>query len=601
MGKLNISSVLQSLLGLDVTALDNQARKDLIRRSIAEGRRAEAFILASSTYGRGTVPEFLAIGEMIAGCSIRDLGNENALYVANYQDAISRIFMSPLSTLGAMIVLISPMNEGAMTDDQKEFLRALSKLHFTSGLFDNSIVSSVAFQYCNSFKEDPNHHLTLQCLIKTLIKYKNLKLVSAFYWYFLYIGYTSIAQTIFLTFKKEERVEALAMPFTGDVIWFQEGKAKRDGRYLKLKTAYESAQVSIGYNSIATLIPMCLYALEKEDIVIESFALCWALVRSDSQALFQRMEEISGRSAPLRFKQITEEVHRKNWIAFRLNLCGEVAKGKQVSKGAIKAAKEMYPLSPFDGRVIRCLVTASVMHCDDEIVEMLRLNISRTVSANTLGSLLAYAITEKSTVVVQIVLRKIYVLGFASTILKSIEKALARVAIVDGGMYKVVVEALAFYKLTVSKENHNENRYLGIITKLNSGSLIFQALHKITDQDLLDEERTAIAYASNNDYKGLYQYVQSDHLESATILEVVLKVAIKFGHADRVVETYKSLCILDAAVAAFYSIRVAPFFKGQRNIPKEYFSSGVSSVWSNPTTLDFPIDKKTFRIVNYGR
>lgn len=443
----------------------------------------------------------------------------------------------------------------------------------------------------NICKHHPDDHI-LEFLINKII-FWNIELIPGLYRFYSYLDQPQVVRTLL------KCVSDIQILFTGESLWPHLPVGYLEIKYQKILKAMKKGENPAGIleeNKIASLVPLCLYSMDRGNIEIEVYALWYAMKQSESMAIFERMLEITGFEIPSDFQKMKLS-DRGPWMTERLQKCRQAFDSNKfkLNETNTQKAKDLFSIKPFSIDVLRNLLKIDSISKDPEIKKMLELSIGKISIPVILGKVLSYSITFGNEYGIKLVLARLANLDYYSTILFSVEKILPYIEESDNESLRLISEVLDFYSKHVPNDKFDADRLVSL--KQYSTTLV--------DRLFSEEEQSEILQIvdikkllEKKQYQKVFTVIEGIKNPSSNLLELVLKSAIKSGISTHVVRAYGILARKDGTRASFYNFQVEYYFLmcNGKKTTKTTGGNLVSKVWEAPVFLENPANMQALRV-----
>lgn len=620
-------NVLQRLFGVDFRTMNEDQIIEMAKKWLEQGARFEAFLLATKAFRFKYNEDRLDLMSKTVGFTL-DINTIRKIKEVPFKDILFEILKDKNSSFlnfetviikcivhqgNFLTLLLLIMYEWKTIDKTSERCKFVQKMIDVYGdwVSIKLKIFDLFHEACNllASKKLSNPTLIIH-LSQKLIERGEWRMLLRFYEYYSYLGESKIYEPIFQVLLESNIPEVeFERPFANskDFFWSNpvftfDVLVTRYERLLKTKNGREAISDLLPENSIGSLIPFCICAKEAGDVELEAAILWYALRKSSSSGLLDRMSEISGFKAPDEFLKTGLE-NRANWLSNRLM---ESMKAFESDKPHlyIHSVKQAYTVQPFKSEVLRVLFKLDGLSQDSEIEKMLLYSIGKMTSCVVLGRLLSYAVTAKSQYGLRLVLRRLILLGHYDTILFALEQAQKFLKQNDLEQGILVAETIDSYEEFIPK-NKVHTKKLEQLKKWHSQyqqQNIDGALFSSNEKNRMLQEKEAFDLLGKKEYNKLFKQFEQGKISSPVILELMLRSALARRNEKDVVLVYKELVQVDSAFASFYNLEVAPYFLRQKiswELKNIGTSNLVSNVWGRPAVLEHPVNKLTLRIIGY--
>lgn len=629
----NFPEAIQALFGIDIKTIDETTATTTLSNSLSKNSKFETFLLATLFIKCEKIKlnnDFWLMIEKVTDCKIvntkiffkinrllksltsqktdealiEEILQNRELLFGSYESIIILYTVLPNKIAKLCLSLFELHKEGLIID-RGDIIRQIIGFH--SRFIDDSLIWRCFYFVCNTRSDNKISELKLiQSFVKKLIETDQVKMLLCFYWYYMYLGEKSICEIIFTNlFDTYQEKISFEMPFASNgFFWggytFDALRAKYDKivRAMNGEELKDTLSDMLIENQLQSLIPLCLYAKEVGNIEVESFVLWYAMKKSKSPRLIQRMAEISGYRAPVEFLG-TPLDQKPKWLTNRLHDCRKAFNGDCLPYS--DSVKKVYSIRPFATEVLRALLKINTKSNDLEIERMLYYSINKLSAPIALGKILFDAIISKNLYGLKLILTRMIFLSCYDTILNSVDILRRSIKPFDVERLSLVREVLDFYKELVPKDEMNTQRFNFLDKKYmhlqNKTKNILGSLEK---EELL-EAKEALELLRQRNYKKLLQQFNNKTLLSLRFLEIVLKAALAEKNSKYVILAYNQLVEKNSVLASFYNSDIEPYLL-ERRISRETSKIGmgnlVSTVWGRPVVLENPVDKQT-RIITW--
>lgn len=605
----------------DIYELPGEEFEEKATKLLRAGFKRDAFLL---TFTRSATDDLNAkILSAVTGCRFTDeirtemkavskkaiadiLTNENSSFL-EYEKIIQLcVVRSAEVSFFALIMAKGYMKHA--TPEQMKFVESILAFYTTS-YSSHFLFWRLVYSVCEFYlATDAADETIFEYFLQEIIGYGHADLLTRFCKYYQYLGIKKVYEIMFrilmqngmeeslvaTAFMREENFFWAAQDFTMTVL------TEKYKRIVKTLDGNESLSDIVAENSILSLVPYCLYASETGNAEIEAMLLWYALRRSPSPRLLERMSELSGREIPHEFVRLPLET-RANWLTNRLKECLR-AYNYDNPVWYKESVKKACAVQPFKIEILKVLLKIDGISEDPDITMILTSSITKMTSRYCLGKLLCYAIVSMSRTGVRLTLNRIILCGYYSTIAHTLEEV-RHFTKMNDRQGELFLDTLNAYDEFIPKEYVNRQKSEKLreyIRTKASSNILFSEGEKNTllatrgSMELLDKETYGKSFA---------QFKRRESLPVPE-LEMLLRSALVMKRKQDILELYAYLVSIDRATASFYNLQIEPYLLGQR-ISKEVKSfmntNLVSKVWGRPVVLEHPVDKSALQATGYHK
>ncbi len=605
----------ESLLGLEQESLGQEANVIAMVKSYADdGKAFEAFILAVYCLQKKFVSELIPLTEQIASYKrvkqhyraeeynelieqYKKDGNTDGLYEA----ALIQFLVFPSKQGTWRMLNMSEAATADVNDEQHAFLQKIS--HFCSKIENwhkrvfESIIDPLA---------SPITKFELKCIdyfarILSEADQKN-ELLSA-YWCYSYLE-NHEASEVLLHHLGNHQITDIDGQFDACFRWPLIPVEQIKSKYItafklrndvkKQKEWEHFVKLSFSDKGIVSLLPFILCSKSRGDIEMEAFALWFAIKRDSSFGLIKRMSEITGFTVSLQFLKLPLE-GRGNWVNNRHSDLRKMVHQEKMEHSLVMSVKNVYTVRPFEPQTLHGLMKITSLSRDEEAEIMLRCSIERITMEGTLMKLLGYAVSNKSGIAVEIIINRMFMLGFYDAVVETVvfqSRFMSQNKLTE---IKLLNHILYLYGKFVSMSDFRIDSLRIARMNLQKFDAGMAKTYHLINQEMLDDERSAFNLLQRRKYQMVVDLLKVEKSYSLVILEIIMKAAILSRKTANVILAYNRLKEADQGRASYYNLEAEQYFvKHNKDAFKRVSATPrglVSKVWEWPAVLENPADK----------